>query len=101
MIESEADFLERVAVVAIKAYRGDEYCNGMNSMKDALRAVSNLWAERHAAFVESFKDSPPFRNDRKARAALMLAANAIRRGRVLSDREKLENLTAALAESSQ
>lgn len=54
--------------------------------------------ETHAKIVESLL--PRFANKQWGRAALMIAARTIRRGRLLTEAEQLENLAAALSEAS-
>lgn len=54
--------------------------------------------ERHAKLVEALIDQKPWRDELWARAALACAAHAIRRGRHLTEAEKLENLAKAMEE---
>jgi hypothetical protein len=50
---------------------------------------------RHSQLVEQMIHETPWKDQPWARAALMIAARAIRRGRHLTEREKLENLAAS------
>lgn len=59
-----------------------------------MRNKTNL----HAKLVSDMIDEEPWKSHMWARCALMIAARAIRRGRHLTDEEKLENLWKALQE---
>lgn len=51
-----------------------------------------------AKLVEAMIHQAPWKNQQWARGALAIAARAIRRGRHLTDEEKLHNLADALAD---
>jgi hypothetical protein len=54
--------------------------------------------EKHARLVEVMMDQTPWRDYLWARSALAAAGAAIRRGRHLTEAEKLENLAKAMEE---
>jgi hypothetical protein len=62
-------------------------------------AIMNAERKRAAELVEALMDRTPWKNQLWARAALATAARAIRRGRLLTDREKRLNLAKAMRES--
>ena len=55
-----------------------------------------LSQEETAKLVDAMVDIEPWKDQIWARSALMIAARAIRRGRHLTDQEKLENLLKAI-----
>lgn len=57
--------------------------------------------ERCAKLVEEMLTERPWKDKPWARCALATAARAIRRGRHLTESEKLDNLMAAMAEEPQ
>lgn len=65
---------------------------------DGARHVCPHSREESAKLVESMIHQAPWKDHLWARGALAIAARAIRRCRLLSDREKLENLAASVAE---
>jgi hypothetical protein len=54
--------------------------------------------EMDARLVETMMQETPWRDQQWARCALAAAASAIRRGRLLTEAEKLENLAKAMEE---
>jgi len=54
--------------------------------------------ERYAKLVEGLIDQAPWRDQMWARCALACAGSTIRRGRYLTEAEKLENLAKAMEE---
>jgi hypothetical protein len=54
--------------------------------------------EECAKLVESLMDEKPWADKVWSRVALAIAARAIRRGRLLTEREKAENLIRAIYE---
>lgn len=67
-------------------------------MRDPAVTMDKVTQEHCARLVEAMIDFPPWKKHLMARGALTLAAQAIRRGRHLTARERLANLKAALAE---
>ncbi len=54
--------------------------------------------EQLAKLVEQMIEESPYNRWPQARMALAVAANAVRRGRHLTSREKMQNLVSALEE---
>jgi hypothetical protein len=56
-------------------------------------------AEHAAMLVEAMMDMTPWKDKMDVRCALAIAATAIRRGRHLTDKEKLDNLLRTVFEA--
>ena len=61
-----------------------------------MRRLVTIDQNRSAEIVEAMLTMPPWCDEMWARGALMVAARAIRRGRHLTDKERIENVKKRL-----
>lgn len=64
--------------------------------RQRMKRLVTIDQDQSAALVEAMIDLPPWKDQMWSRGALMMAARAIRRGRHLTDIERVENLRKAI-----
>jgi hypothetical protein len=67
----------------------------------ALTEERDRLREENAALIDTMLTEAPWRDQMWARGALMIASRAIRRGRHLTDAEKMENLNRWVEDSDE
>lgn len=72
-----------------------------DTVDDLLSELEGGAHERAARLVSAMVEESPWRDQQWARAALAIAASAIKRGRHLTEAEKLRNLADAMAEDDE
>lgn len=79
-------------------YTREEFESGLDAEEDRYeRGVR----ERCAKLIDAMLDEEPYKDQPWARVALGIAARAVRRGRHLTSREKLQNLAASMEEADR
>lgn len=66
-----------------------------------MRKLATISQTQAAELVEAMLTMPPWSEQMWSRGALMIAARAIRRGRHLTDAEKMDNLLKAVFPKSR
>lgn len=88
--------------MAVKLIRGNaRYCARRAQSEQVIKMDAvDKEAERDARLVESMRQESPWSDQPWARVALTIAARAIRRGRHLTEAEKLLNLADAMEDDA-